>query len=36
MFKNVEIDLNLIETNELKNFMIIYKEQNDTRVQGKV
>ena len=36
MFKDVEIDLNLIETNELKNFMIIFKEQNDTRVKGKV
>lgn len=36
MFKDVEIDLNLIEKNELKNFMIVFKEQNDTRVQGKV
>lgn len=36
MFKDVEIDLDLIETNALKNFMIIFKEQNDTRIQGKV
>ena len=36
MFKDTEIDLNQIETNELQNFMIIFKEQNDTRVQGKV
>lgn len=36
MFKDTEIDLNQIETNELQNFMIIFKEQNDTRMQGKV
>lgn len=36
MFKDVEIDLNLIETNALKNFTIIFKEQNDTRIQRKV
>ena len=36
MFKNVEIDLNQIETNELQKFMIIFKNQNDTRMQGKV
>lgn len=36
MFKDVEIDLDQIETNELQNFMIIFKEQNDTRIQGKV
>ena len=36
MFKDTKIDLNQIETNELQNFMIIFKEQNDTRVQGKV
>ncbi len=32
MFKDTEIDLNQIETNELQNFMIIFKEQNDTRM----
>lgn len=32
MFKDVEIDLDQIETNELQNFMIIFKEQNDTRI----
>lgn len=36
MFKNVEIDLNQIETNELQKFMIIFKNQNDMRIQGKV
>lgn len=36
MFKNVEIDLNQIQTNELQKFMIIFKNQNDTRIQGKV
>ena len=36
MFKNVEIDLNQIETNELQKFMIIFKNQNDTRMQGTV
>lgn len=36
MFKDVEIDLNLIEKNELKNLMTVFKEKNDTRVQGKV
>ena len=36
MFKDTEIDLNQIETNELQNFMIIFKDQNDTRMQGKV
>ena len=36
MFKDVEIDLDQIGTNELQNFMIIFKEQNDTRIQGKV
>ena len=36
MFEDIEIDLNQIETNELQNFMIIFKDQNDTRIQGKV
>ena len=36
MFKDIEIDLNQIETNELQNFMIIFKDQNDIRMQGKV
>ena len=27
MFKDTEIDLNQIETNELQNFMIIFKDQ---------
>ena len=36
MFEDMEIDLNQIETNELQNFMIIFKDQNDTRTQGKV
>ena len=36
MFKDIEIELNQIETNELQNFMIIFKGQNDTRMQGKV
>ena len=36
MFKDVEIDLDQIGTYELQNFMIIFKEQNDTRIQGKV
>ena len=36
MFKDTEIDLNQIETNELQNFMIIFKGQNDTRMQDKV
>ena len=36
MFKDMEIDLDQIETNELQNFMIIFKDQNDTRMQGKV
>ena len=36
MFKDTEIDLNQIETNELQSFMIIFKDQNDTRMQGKV
>ncbi len=36
MFKIGEIDLNQIEINELQKFMIIFKNQNDTRIQGKV
>ena len=36
MFKDIEIELNQIETNELQNFMIIFKGQNDTRMQDKV
>lgn len=36
MFKDIEIDFDQIETNELQNFMIIFKGQNDTRIQGKV
>ena len=36
MFKDVEIDLNQIKATELQNLMIIFKNQNDTRIQGKV
>lgn len=36
MFKDIEIDLDQIDPKELQNFMIIFKDQNDTRVQGKV
>ena len=36
MFKDIEINLDEINTNELQNFMIIFKNQNDTRMQGKV
>lgn len=36
MFKDVEIDLESINTNELQSFMIIFKNQNDVRVQGKI
>lgn len=36
MFKDVEIDLESINTNELQNFMIIFKNQNDVRMQGKI
>ena len=36
MFKDTEINLEQIDTNELENFMIIFKNQNDTRMQGKV
>mgnify|MGYP002519701553 FL=1 len=36
MFNEVEIDLTQIEINELQNLMIIFKKQDDTRIQGKV
>ena len=36
MFENMEIDLDEINTNELQNFMIIFKNQKDLRMQGKV
>lgn len=36
MFNDIEIDLETISTNELQNVMIIFKNQNDTRMQGKV
>lgn len=36
MFKDVEIDLESINTNELQSFMIIFKNQNDVRMQGKI
>ena len=36
MFDEVDIDIDKINTNEFKNFMIIFKNQNDTRMQGKV
>ena len=36
MFKDTEINLEQIDTNELESFMIIFKNQNDTRMQGKV
>lgn len=36
MFKDAEINLDEINTNELQNFMIIFKNQSDTRMQGKV
>lgn len=36
MFKDIEIDLESINTNELQSFMIIFKNQNDVRMQGKI
>ena len=36
MFNNCEIDLNSINTKELENLMIIFRKQDDTRMQGKV
>lgn len=36
MFKETEIDIEKIETKEIQNFMIIFKNQNDTRIQGKI
>lgn len=36
MFKDIEIDLDAINTKELQNIMIIFKSQNDSRMQGKV
>ncbi len=36
MFNDIEIDLETINTNELQNIMIIFKNQNDTRMKGKV
>jgi len=36
MFKDTEIDIETLNTNELQNFMIIFKEQNDSRMQGKI
>jgi len=36
MFKDTEIDLDILNTNELQNFMIIFKEQKDSRMQGKI
>lgn len=36
MFKDNKIDLNQLETNELSNIMIIFKNQNDIRMQGKI
>ncbi len=36
MFDEVEIDVDKLNTNEFQNFMLIFKDQNDTRMQGKV
>lgn len=36
MFNDIEVDLETLSTNELQNIMIIFKNQNDTRMQGKV
>ena len=36
MFDEVEIDIDKINTNEFQNFMLIFKDQEDTRMQGKV
>ena len=36
MFDEVEIDIDKINTNEFQNFMLIFKDQDDTRMQGKV
>ena len=36
MFEEIEIDVDKINTNEFQNFMIIFKKQDDIRMQGKV
>ncbi len=36
MFNNCEMDLDSIDTKELENLMIIFRSQDDTRMQGKV
>lgn len=36
MFNNCEMDLDSIDTKELENLMIIFRKQDDTRMQGKV
>ncbi len=36
MFDKLEFDIDKINTNEFQNFMIIFKDQTDTRMQGKV
>lgn len=36
MFDEAEIDIDKINTNEFQNFMLIFKDQDDTRMQGKV
>lgn len=36
VFNNCEMDLDSIDTKELENLMIIFRKQDDTRMQGKV
>lgn len=36
MFNDFEMDLDSIDTKELENLMIIFRKQDDTRMQGKV
>ena len=36
MFDELEFDIDKINTNEFHKFMIIFKDQRDTRMQGKV
>ena len=36
MFNDFEVDLDSIDTKELENLMIIFRKQDDTRMQGKV
>ena len=36
MFDELDFDIEKIDTNEFQNFMIIFKKQTDTRMQGKV